>query len=159
MTNEGESDNFGGQPNLIIVSENSSVNQIKDNKHNFEADEVSDFYLSLINPAFHSAVVNRALHQLLLKEAEIDMGDSRGVVNFWRQTNQKKKALVCKQLYKGKGQATDIEIWNMVIDKAPQDFFVMAARYLTLHKAKYGEPWKLPPDEEFDHRGRASQSD
>lgn len=121
------------------------MNDTAEKHHTFQADEITDCYLSSIDPAFHSAIVNRALHLLALEEAEIDMDDGHGVVRFWRQTNQKKKALVCRRLYQGRGQTTDMQIWNVVIDKHPRDFYVMAARYLALHKAKYGEVWKLPP--------------
>ena len=112
-------------------------------RHEFEATVENDLFLSFVEEAWHSKVINTALNQYLSKEALIDIADGNGVVSFWRKLNQKKKAEVLRR-FGDEGTETeraDPDLWQVVSKSDPMDFFHMAAKYLKLHQLKHGEVW------------------
>lgn len=109
----------------------------------FETNAENEIYMSLIEPAWQSTVLNKALSHYMREEALIDIADGKGVVSFWKKLDFHKKAEVL-QRFGSEGTAdekADAEIWDVVLVGEPKDFFVMAAKYLTIHQLKYGKPW------------------
>jgi len=39
-------------------------------------------------------------------------------------------------------EKADPELWRVALSGEPRNFFVMAAKYLTMHQLKYGKPWQ-----------------
>ncbi|MGH2509915.1 MAG: hypothetical protein ACRDHZ_21250 [Ktedonobacteraceae bacterium] len=110
---------------------------------NFQPNAESELYLSLVAAAWQSTVINKALGRYLSEQAVIDIADGNGVVSFWRKLDSHKKAEVLRRFGR-EGTAeeqADPELWDIVIAGEPKNFFVMAAKYLTLHQLKYGKPW------------------
>jgi len=119
------------------------MHETKDLCH-FQAHAESALYLSLIEAAWQSTVINQALSQHMREKALIDIGDGNGVVSFWRKLDSDKKAEVLRR-FGQEGEASekaDPELWDILIAADPRDFFVLAAKYLTLHQLKYGKPWQ-----------------
>lgn len=110
----------------------------------FQPEPENDLYLSLVEPSWRGTVINKALSQYLSQQAMIDIADGKGVVSFWRKLDSDKKAEVLRRLGKDGEQSekADPELWKIVTSTEPSDFFVMAAKYLTLHQIKYGRPWQ-----------------
>jgi len=120
------------------------MNEKSRTSYKFDANAESELYLSLIEPAWQSTVINKALSRHMTEEALIDIADGAGIVNFLRKLDFDKKAEVLRR-FGSEGEASekaDPEIWDVVIVNGPRDFFVMAAKYLTLYQLKYGKPWQ-----------------
>ena len=115
----------------------------KKNEYKFQADTESELYLSLIEPAWRSTVINKALNKHLSEQALIDIADGRGIVSFWRKLDFHKKAEVLRRFGSAgtPEEQADQDLWAIVIRGEPKDFFVMAAKYLTLHQLKHGVVW------------------
>lgn len=112
-------------------------------EYKFDANAESELYLSLINPAWRSTVINKALSRHMSEEALIDIADGKGVVSFWRKLDFHKKAEVLRR-FGSEGtpeEQADAQIWDVVLAGEPKDFFVMAAKYLTIYQLKYGKAW------------------
>lgn len=109
----------------------------------FAPNAESALYLSIVEPAWQSTILNKALGQYMRDQALIDIADGKGAVSFWRKLDFHKKAEVLRR-FGSEGtpeEKADPEIWDIVKVGAPKNFFVMAAKYLTLHQLKYGKPW------------------
>lgn len=112
-------------------------------EYEFSASKENELYLSLVEPAWRSTVINKALNKYLSEQALIDIADGRGVVSFWRKLDFHKKAEVLRR-FGSEGtqqEQADSDLWAIVLKGEPQDFFVMAAKYLTLHQLKHGVVW------------------
>jgi len=110
----------------------------------FQPDPENEIYLSFIEPSWRGTAINNALSQFLTKSARIDIADGRGEIDFWRGLDTHKKAEVLRR-FGAEGTAeekAEPEIWEVILTTQPMDFFVKAARYLTLYQIKYGRPWK-----------------
>ncbi|MBA4027079.1 MAG: hypothetical protein C0473_02440 [Cyanobacteria bacterium DS3.002] len=110
----------------------------------FQPEPENDLYLSLVEPSWRGTVINKALSQYLSQQAMIDIADGKGVVSFWRKLDSDKKSEVLRRLGKEGEQSerADPQLWKIVTATEPSDFFVMAAKYLTLHQLKHGRPWQ-----------------
>lgn len=113
-------------------------------EYHFQADPENEIYLSLIEPSWRGTAINKALTQYLTKSARIDIADGRGEVDFWRGLDTHKKAEVLARLgtLGDDSERAEPEIWEVIVRTRPMDFYVMAAKYLTLYQIKYGRPWK-----------------
>lgn len=103
----------------------------------FEPNAESDLYLSLIEPAWRSTIINKALSSFLSAQALIDIGDGNGVVSFWRKLDRRR--------FGAEGtpeEKADPELWDVITKSEPWDLFQFAAKYLTLHQLKHGRPWQ-----------------
>jgi hypothetical protein len=65
-------------------------------EHRFEANAETELYLSLVQPAWRSRVINKAIGAYLIQQALIDIADGRGVISFWRKLDFDKKAEVLR---------------------------------------------------------------
>ncbi|MBA4027146.1 MAG: hypothetical protein C0473_02790 [Cyanobacteria bacterium DS3.002] len=110
----------------------------------FQPEPENDLYLSRVEPSWRGTVINKALSQYLSQQAMIDIADGKGVVSFWRKLDSDKKAEVLRRLgTEGEhSEKADPELWKIVTATESSDFFVMAAKYLTLHQIKHGRPWQ-----------------
>lgn len=110
----------------------------------FQTTAESELYLSLVEQAWQSTVINQALSQHMSERALIDIGDGNGVVSFWKKLGSDKKAEVLRRFgHEGEySEKADTELWDVLIAADPRDFFVLAAKYLTLHQLKYGTVWQ-----------------
>lgn len=112
-------------------------------EYEFSASKENELYLSLMEPAWRGTVINKALNKYLSEQALIDIADGQGVVSFWRKLDFHKKAEVLRR-FGSEGtpqEQADSDLWAIVLKGEPQDFFVMAAKYLTLHQLKHGFVW------------------
>jgi hypothetical protein len=126
----------------------------------FQPEPENDLYLSLIEPSWRRTVINKALSQYLSQQAMIDIADGKGVVSFWRKLDSDKKAEVLRRLgIEGEqSEKADPELWKIVIATEPSDFFVMVAKYLTLHQIKHGRPWQASKEITGDKTRKLTQA-
>jgi hypothetical protein len=110
----------------------------------FYVDTDTDLYLSLIDAGIKTKVINRAVRELMQREALVDLDDGKRPVNFWDLAQDKKDALVKTLSGQAPGKADD-HLWVIVQETSPQDFYLWAAKYLALHQLKFGKPYVLPP--------------
>jgi len=108
----------------------------------FKPTEENELFLSLVETAWHSQIINTALSRYLSQEALIDIADGKGVVSFWRKLSSKKKEEVLRRFKTGaESELVDPDLWAIVGAGELRDFFLMAAKYLKLYQLKYGVVW------------------
>ncbi|MDQ5937588.1 MAG: hypothetical protein QG574_4947 [Cyanobacteriota bacterium erpe_2018_sw_21hr_WHONDRS-SW48-000092_B_bin.40] len=110
----------------------------------FAPEPENELYLALLEPAWRGTAINKALSQYLTQNARIDIADGKGAVSFLRRLDVDKKAEVLRRFGAegDESEKADAELWDVVLMSQPMDFFVMAAKYLTLYQIKYGKPWQ-----------------
>jgi hypothetical protein len=114
------------------------------NECRFTPEPENELYLSLIESSWRGTAINKALSHYLTQNARIDIADGKGVVSFLRRLDYDKKAEVLRRFGTegDESERADAELWDVVLTSHPKDFFVMAAKYLTLYQIKYGKPWQ-----------------
>lgn len=100
-------------------------------------------YLSLIDADLHSGLINQALREYMQNSAQLYLSDGTEPVLFWKLLNREKNE-VLRCLGLSRDSPIDAELWLLVKETTTKDFYFDAARYLTLHELKHGEPYRLP---------------
>lgn len=80
------------------------------------------------------------------REAVVDLADGKQI-NFWNLPVIQKNQLLKQLSGTGDGKADD-DLWKIVCETTPQDFYKYAAKYLALHHLKFGSPYRFqaPPE-------------
>jgi hypothetical protein len=108
----------------------------------FYSDADTDAYLSLIDSGMKTKVINRALREFMQREAVVDMANGKHPANFWDLPTNQKNELLKHLSDTGEGKADD-DLWKIVCETTPQDFYQYAAKYLSLHQLKFGRPYQF----------------
>lgn len=108
----------------------------------FYTDPDTDAYLSLIDSGLKTKAINRALRDFMQREAVIDLANGKHPVNFSDLPANQKNDLLKHLSGTGEGKA-DADLWKIVCDTTPQDFYQYAAKYLALHHLKFGKPYQF----------------
>lgn len=103
-----------------------------------------DLYLSIIDPSKHSDFINLAIENSMINTAVIDLAEGKEPVDFWSLLYREKVA-ICR-LFSGRyGEPPyDEKLWNLLAATSVKDFYVIAAKYLTLHRLVYNQPFRMP---------------
>lgn len=109
----------------------------------FYTDADTSLYLSYVDSGIKTRAINQALREFMQREAMLYLSDGARPQNFWDTTDDTKNQLIKTLAGDGEGKA-DAHLWTIVKETTPQDFYLYAAKYLTLHQLKFKKPYALP---------------
>lgn len=111
----------------------------------FYAETDVDLYLSLaVSPKKKTRQINDALRLMMCAEARVDLGDGNRPVRY-AELSEKQQDGVNQNLVRHDLSLPDVDdhLWEIVRETATRDNRENAARYLALHEAKFGKPFRI----------------
>jgi hypothetical protein len=110
----------------------------------FYAETDVDLYLSLVGPGSKTAIINDSVRSRLISDATVDLNDGRRPQPF-AALSEHEMAEVHSNLILEELSLRDVDdhVWEIVRETANHSWKQNTTRYLTLHHAKFKEPFKI----------------
>lgn len=110
----------------------------------FYAESDVDLYLKLLSSGSKTRTVNEAIRQVMTAEAKVSLSDGERPTYFNDLPEEKQRSIEERLARKDrKLQGVDDEAWHAIQEAPSRNWRANVSRYLALHEAKFGLPFRL----------------
>lgn len=110
----------------------------------FYAESDVDLYLSYMTAGSKTAILNEAIRGRMRIEAMVDLNNGQPAINFGVLSEDDQSEVLSNMVLRELSlNDVDAHIWEIVRETASRNWKDNTRRYLTLHQAKFKEPFRI----------------